>query len=94
MTNYGKHVVKFSTLGDKGGGLKAMGFYATEVKKPLASVAKLVEQGNRVQFGPTAVDNFIENLSSGRKIPLEREGNTYTFNVEFKGESSLFGRQV
>jgi hypothetical protein len=39
----------------------SMNFQVADVIKPLVSVRKLAEKGNRVCFGPDEEDNFIEN---------------------------------
>ena len=43
----------------------------------LASVSRIPESGNRVHFGGDEKECFIENVKSGRKIPLRQEGNVY-----------------
>ena len=55
-----------------------------DVKKPLASVAKIVDKGNRVVFEPTGA--FIQSIETGKKIPLVREHGTYAMEVEFLAE--------
>ena len=55
-----------------------------DVKKPLASVARIVDKGNRVVFEPTGA--FIQSIESGKKIPLVREHGTYAMEVEFLAE--------
>jgi len=42
MNNYGGTQVKF----EKDGKIRAMNFQVTDCKKPLASVAKIIEKGN------------------------------------------------
>ena len=42
-------------------------FQVAGVKKPLLSVDKLVQMGNKVHFGPQTGDNFIEHLKSQTK---------------------------
>ena len=61
-----------------------MKFNVAEVKKPLASAAKVVGAGNRISMGPNPNENFIENASTGEKIQLRVEGGTYVFDVEFE----------
>ena len=60
-----------------------MTFQVTDVTKPLASVARITERGNIVQFGPKAEDNFILSISTKRKIPFERRGGTCVMDVEY-----------
>ena len=64
--------------------MKAMKFNVAEVKKPLASAAKVVSAGNRICMGPTPNENFIENTSTGEKIELRIESGTYVFDVEYE----------
>ena len=68
-----------------------MGFQASDVRKPLAAVFRIVEMGNRVQFGPEAEDNFIENVKTKKKIMLRKKGRSYVMDVEFAKEE--FRRQ-
>ena len=49
-------------------------FQVTGVEKPLMSVSRVVQKGNRVWFGPSVKDNFIENLATKRKFPLVSNG--------------------
>ena len=74
------------TEGVKGGTSrkKAMKFNVADVKKPLASAAKVVSAGNRICMGPTPNENFIENTSTGENIELRIEGGTYVFDVEYE----------
>ena len=74
------------TEGVKGGTSrkKAMKFNVEDVKKPLASAAKVVSAGNRICMGPTPNENFIENTSTGENIELRIEGGTYVFDVEYE----------
>ena len=46
----------------------AMKFQVTDVRKPLLAVSRLCEQGNCVQLGPRASDNYIENVASGQRL--------------------------
>ena len=77
MENYGGTRVKF----EKDGKLKAMDFQVTDCKKPLASVAKIIERGNRVVFDEDG--SYILNKATGEKIQLERERGTFVMVVEF-----------
>ena len=93
MENYGKTKKKFK----KDGKEKAMNFAVTDCKKPLASVSKIVDKGNRVVFDEE--ESFIENKKTGEKIMLERERGTYVMVVEFevgtkKDGNSCFCRHV
>ena len=73
-------------MGTSKGDISKMGltFQVAGVKKPLMSVSKIVDNGNRVCFGPSVADNFIEHLDSKTKIPLARNGKgSYLLNVDF-----------
>ena len=73
-----------------------MKFQVTDVTKPLASVARITEKCNIVQFGPTADDNFIVSFVTKRKIAIERCGGTCVMNVEYmtdEAAASGFPRQ-
>ena len=55
-------------------------FQVTDVKKPLASVARVCDSGNRVIL--EAHGGYIENLVTGKRINLERENNTYSMTCD------------
>jgi len=55
-----------------------------EVKKPLASVARIVDKGNRAVFEPNG--SYIQSIETGKKIDLVRENGTYTMEVEYMAE--------
>ena len=78
MKNYGGTQVKF----EKDGEVRAMNFEVTDCKKPLASVAKIVDQGNKVVFDQG--ESYILNKQTGEKILLERERGTFVMLVEFE----------
>ena len=59
-----------------------MNFSVTDCKKPLASVSKIVDRGNRVVFDED--ESYILNKKTGEKISLERDRGTYVMVVEFK----------
>ena len=59
-------------------------FQVAEVKKPLMSVKRIVEQGNHVGFGPGEDDNYILNKASGNKMSLKSKGKgSYLMQVKF-----------
>ena len=49
----------------------SMKFLDADVKRPLASVSAIVDEGNVVVFGQH--ESFIENVSTGQRIPMCRE---------------------
>ena len=62
-------------------------FQASDAKKPLISVKRIVERGNHVQFGPTEGDCFISNPKSGKKMPLKFDGKgSWVMEVELEGD--------
>jgi hypothetical protein len=78
MNNYGGTQVTF----EKNGKIKAMNFEVTDCKKPLASVAKIVDKGNKVVFDQD--ESYIINKATGEKIVLERERGTFVMVVDFE----------
>ena len=78
MTNVGQKKLLFQT---NQGTINAITFQATGVRKPLAAVSRIVENGNRVVFSPEG--SFIEHIGTGKRIDLEREAGTYVMNVKF-----------
>ena len=87
LKHYGEKVVNFKPDGQLG--MASMKFQVSDVTKPLASVARIVEKGNVVQFGAGKNDSFILNVSTGRKIPLHREHGSFVLNVEYLVEDDL-----
>ena len=54
------------------------------VNKPLASVRKMCLAGNRVVFedqGDTALGGYVQNIDSGVKVPITKEGGTYQVSL-------------
>ena len=92
--HYGKKVPTFSTKNSNT--RKAMNFEVTDVKKPLASVRRIVEKGNEVRFGPGPQGNYIRNLATGEKIPLKLEKGGYVMEIDFvpEGNAPDFSRQA
>ena len=54
-----------------------MNFQVTDVQKPLLAVSRLIEQGNIVQFGKRPGESYIQHISTGEKLQLERRGNSW-----------------
>ena len=61
--------VKFEAAGRTCG----MIILVTDVKKPLAAVSSVVDEGNVVVFGPGPWGSFIQNVNTGEKIFMERK---------------------
>ena len=47
----------------------------TDVHKPLLSVAKMVDAGQRVVFSPEGA--YVEDTLTGERIPMDRRGGIY-----------------
>ena len=62
----------------------AMKFLDADVKKPLASVSTIVDEGNKVIFGPER--SYIENNITGEKIELKRRNGVFILEVESDGK--------
>ena len=58
-----------------------MRFHVTDAKRVLASVAKMTEAGDEVQFGAHEKDCFVMNKSTGRKIFMKKEKNLFILDV-------------
>ena len=70
-------------LGQKGKKLKIK-FQVAEVKKPLMSVKRIVEKGNRVVF--SEVGSYIVNDKTGDRLELRENGRgSYVMDVDFVG---------
>ena len=47
-------------------------------------MARLVDAGNRVVFGPTG--GFIAHVATGRRVQLVRDGNVFTLDMHLPPE--------
>ena len=82
LTNMGQQRLNVTT--DEGEGRSVM-------NRPLTSVAKICDQGNRVVFG--AQGGYILNVKTGKMTQFQRESGVYTLNLWLKaGGTSSFGR--
>ena len=75
----GEKVVKFVNDGRH----CAMKFLVTTVKKPLAAVSSIVDEGNVVVFGPGKDGSFIQNVATGERIMMRRKKGTFVINADF-----------
>ena len=62
-------------------------FQVSDAKNPLASVARITERGNLVQFGPRVADNYIYNPETGDKVMLRKKGNKFVLDMDFNGRA-------
>ena len=79
MWNHGHSYVHFRSTGEQD--ICMADFQRTTVKKPLASVSRIVEKGNKVVFDESG--GFIENLKTGKKIKIVRNNGTFAIEVEY-----------
>ena len=62
-------------------------FQVADVIKPLISVKRLTEKGNRVCFGPNEEDNYIENKESKSRVELKQtKKGSYLLKAKFSDE--------
>ena len=72
-------------------------FQCTTVTRPLMSVARIVDKGNRVVFDETG--GYVENVNADKKVKIIKDRGTFAIEVEFmiteeaKDTSSGFTRQ-
>ena len=93
MKHYGEKDITFLDQGD----ICAAKFQVTDVQKPLMSVRRMVEKGNIVQFGPEISNNFIINVKTGKRIQMERKGNSFIVKANYvkkMGNPEVFPRQA
>ena len=62
------------------GAVKGMTFSVCDVHKPLVSVAKILDAGNRVIFDPQGC--YIENISSKERTTFYRKNNVFEMPVK------------
>ena len=58
----------------------------TDVRKALCSVGKVANAGNRVVFEPNG--GYIENLSTGKRTQLSKEGAAYKLKMWAKARNA------
>ena len=76
---YGEAVLEF----EEGGRHCGMRFLDSDVRKPLAAVSAMNDEGNTVVFS-RKWGNYIENDGTGKRIPLERVGETFEMVLKTK----------
>jgi hypothetical protein len=80
----GRHGEKDVTFTDAvNGDAVGLKFQATDVRKPLLAVRRLVETGKMVQFGPDPEQNYISHAESGRKITLGKKSGSFASKANF-----------
>ena len=81
IEHFGKGAVSFNPENCDGRTIEAK-FEVSNVRKPLMAVARVVDAGNVVQFGPRPEDNFIMHVGSNDKVYLRRKGNSFVLKAE------------
>ena len=97
MGHYGEKEITFRSGASED--VIGLRFQVTDVKKPLLAVRRLVERGNVVSFGPGPNDNYIQNIETSKKIPMEKRGGSFVIQAHFVkemcgGAESGFTRQA
>ena len=93
IQHYGSRAVAFKSEAE--GQVMGLKFQVTDVRKPLVAVARVVEVGNIVQFGPRAEDNYVYNRKTGSKVMMEKKGNSFVIKGElesgfpFRGQAHM-----
>ena len=87
LANEGQKTIAVRT---EGGMDTAMTFQMAAVNRPLCSVSRICERGNRVIFGEKG--GMIKNLRTGREIHFKRKNNVYTLEFWVKPRSTSFSR--
>ena len=65
-------------------------FQVAAVKKPLMSVKRICENGNRVCFGPKNGVNYVINAETKKKVHLRPNGKgSYLLDAKFKGGEDI-----
>ena len=71
-----------------------MKFQVSDARNPLASVARITEHLNIVQFGPKEEDNCIFNPSTEEKAMMRRMGRKFVLDASFIKKESTFRGQA
>ena len=92
MGHYGERKVlcEFAGLSTPVG----MKFEVSDARNPLASVARITENGNVVQFGPKDEDNYIFNPRTDEKLMMRRKGRKFVLDASFVRRTSAFSGQA
>jgi hypothetical protein len=70
-------------------------FQVAEVTRPLCSVSKMCDKGNRVVFEMSG--GYVENLATGVRTSFSRENNVYVMEMHVQDDGAVsapFGRQA
>ena len=81
IEHFGKRAVSFNPMDGQGRTMEA-NFEVTNVRKPLMAVARMVDAGNLVQFGPKPEDNYIQHVGTKEKVYMKRKGNSFVIRGE------------
>lgn len=65
----------------------SMLFQVSDARNPLASVARITDRGNIVQFGPRDADNYIFDPRTESKVMLRRKGNKFVMDMDFSRQA-------
>ena len=63
----------------------SMRFLDANVKRPLASVSAIVDQGNRVAFAPQA--SYVESLATGERLEMIRRRGVFVLELQTEGRT-------
>ena len=88
LPNMGEKQITFMT--NEGQGMR-MKFQVAPVTKPLGSVKRIVEQGNRVVFSETEEGSYIEHCATGQRTALTERNGVYVLDAWMLAQP--FGRQ-
>ena len=73
---------KKSVAVDEGGTTRKMTAQVTDVSKPLLSVSKIVQAGNRVVFAKEG--SYVEDDETGERMYLKESGGMYMLKLWVK----------
>ena len=88
IENFGQQTVAFRDDQQRRCG---MHFQVADVDRPLISVARLVDAGNRVVFEPSG--GSITHVATGRCVRLTRDGNVYALDMHLPPEPEEEGER-
>ena len=83
MVNEGEQSLKVMT---EEGATTDITFQITDVRRPLCSVGKICDRGNRVVLGR---GGGIHNVGTGRLTPFRRRGNIYAVDFWVRQEDDV-----
>ena len=83
MQHHGEKEVTFKYDGGENKDPIGLKFQVTGVRKPLLTVQRLVEKGNKVVLAGDDQESYIVNKATKVKIPVKKKGGSFVIEARF-----------